>query len=494
MLRVVIYSLALTMFGAATWAQTVTPLANQPPDGIEFTFVLTDGTIMAHDLLYGNQFWKLTPDINGSYSNGTWTQLASLPVEYSPFAFASAVLADGRVIVVGGEYSGAAGLFTLTNEGAIYDPPSDTWTPIPPPPGFAYIGDSPSVVLPSGKFLLGDKLTKQMAEFDPKAMNWRIVKAEGKSDVFAEEGWTLLPHGRVLTLDVTNAPHAEIYSSDEKEWESAGNTPADLHSPTDVVGCVYYGPGGTLCYLPPGEIGPAILRPDGTIFATGSYANNDPNFGPGSAGHTAIYDTHTRIWKSGPDFPNNDNAGDSWAVLLPNGNVLVAGLIDGYDFDGTNFTTNAVLAPFYLGSLSVLPSGEVLAGGYYIYAPTLVYAPPGGPDRAWRPAISRIQEEELQPGSTYRIWGRQFNGLSQGQSYGDELQAAQNYPLVRITNDQTHHVFYARTHDHSSMGVATGDELVWTNFDVPKGIERGQSQLVVVANGIPSDPVRVRVH
>ena len=496
MLRVVIYSLALAMFSSAGWPQTVTPLVNQPPGGIEFTMVLTDGTVMAHDLIYGNKWWKLTPDINGSYVNGTWTQMASLPVEYSPYAFASAVLADGRVIVVGGEYSGPTGAFTLTNEGAIYDPRSDTWTPVTPPPGIAYIGDSVSVVLPNGKFLIGDKLTKQMVELNPKTMRWKTVEAEGKRDIFSEEGWTLLPHGTVLTLDVTNAPHAEIYSPEEEEWTSAGNTPADLHSPTTVVGCVYYGPGGTLCYKPPGEIGPAILRPDGTVFATGSFANDDPNFGPGSAGHTAIYDTHTGIWTSGPDFPNNDNAGDSWAVLLPNGNVLVAGLIDGYDFDGTNLTTNPVLAPFYLGSLSVLPSGEVLAGGFSIYAayPTLVYTPPGVADPAWEPKISRIQEDELQPGSTYRIWGRQFNGLSQGQSYGDELQAAQNYPLVRITNNLTHHVFYARTHDHSTMGVATGEKLVWTNFDVPKDIEMGPSKLVVVANGIPSEPVTVQIH
>ena len=39
---------------------------------------------------------------------------------------------------------------------------------------------------------------------------------------------------------------------------------------------------------------------------------------------------------------------------------------------------------------------------------------------------------------------------------GDELNAATNYPLVRITNMASGHVAYARTHDHSTMGVATG--------------------------------------
>ena len=47
-----------------------------------------------------------------------------------------------------------------------------------------------------------------------------------------------------------------------------------------------------------------------------------------------------------------------------------------------------------------------------------------------------------------------------------------NYPLVRITNNNTGHVFYARTHDHSSMGVATGNMAVSTNFDVPSAPAR----------------------
>jgi hypothetical protein len=57
---------------------------------------------------------------------------------------------------------------------------------------------------------------------------------------------------------------------------------------------------------------------------------------------------------------------------------------------------------------------------------------------------------------------------------------------VQITNNSSGHVAYARTHDHSSMGVATGDLPVSTNFDVPADIEPGTSSLVVIANGIAS--------
>jgi len=77
--------------------------------------------------------------------------------------------------------------------------------------------------------------------------------------------------------------------------------------------------------------------------------------------------------------------------------------------------------------------------------------------------------------------------------YGDDAQMATNYPLVRVTNSATGHVFYFRTHDHSSMGVATGTTPVSTRFDVPMFVESGPSALEVVANGIPSSPVSVMV-
>jgi hypothetical protein len=97
-------------------------------------------------------------------------------------------------------------------------------------------------------------------------------------------------------------------------------------------------------------------------------------------------------------------------------------------------------------------------------------------------------------GTTYPISGTQFNGLSQAAAFGDEYETATNYPLVRITNNSTGHVFYAKTHNHSTMAVATGSAIVSTNFDVPATMETGASSLVVVANGIPSTAVGITVN
>jgi hypothetical protein len=458
-------------------AQTLQTLVNQPPDGAGIAFLLTDGTVVVQG--NGGSDWaKLTPDKSGSYVNGTWKSIASLPSGYSPYAFASAVLADGRMIIEGGEYN--FGNFAFTNLGAIYDPVKDTWTMQKPPKGWGYIGDAPSAVLPNGHFLLGSKFDKRIAELDPATLTWTDLNAPGKHDRNAEEGWTLMPDRSVLTFDVTKAPHSERYVPSQNKWVSAGSTIVDLHSPSPF-GCIPYGPGGKYCYYPPGEVGPGILRPDGTVFATGSASNDGTGLG-----HTAIYHPSTNKWTVGPDFPNGDNAGDSYAVLLPNGNALVLGLSGAlYEFDGTNLTLDPVGG---VQPILVLPTGQVLAEGFSVG----VYNQKGKFDPAWAPMITAFPKT-VKRGSTHKISGQQFNGLSQAAAFGDEDETATNYPLVRITNKASHHVFYAKTHDHSTMGVATGTTTVSTNFDVPAGMETGASKLEVVANGISSKPVNITV-
>ena len=64
---------------------------------------------------------------------------------------------------------------------------------------------------------------------------------------------------------------------------------------------------------------------------------------------------------------------------------------------------------------------------------------------------------------------------------------------MKIVNNATGNVAFAKTHGHSTMGVATGSAIVSTNFDVPAGIETGASTLYVIANGIPSVGVAVTV-
>ena len=517
--------LFLFAMGLTASAQTWETLLNPPPvpeivdpvynydlgpGGAASPMLLTDGSVIVQNQnLYfaSGQVFKLTPDINGSYVNGTWSQLASMP--YVSAAGAQAVLADGRVIMEGGEYSGYEEYFTLTNQGAIYDPVADAWTLVPPPPFFVDlyppralfapnpIGDSASVVLPDGTFMLGDKMSRQAAVLNLKKLTWKEVGTSTKADLNDEEGWTLLPNGQVLTVDCytdynfglvptypTNPTNSEIYNPKKAKWSSAGSTINTLTDP----------------YL--FETGPGVLRPDGTVFAVGSQ------------GYTSIYNTNKQKWKAGPRFPISPDgaqytAQDAPGALLPNGNVLVA--VSGgppptiydystppvafFEFDGKNLIStptipNASNLTSYNISLLVLPTGQVLetsnTNDIEIYTPASLK-----PDNSWRPIIVSAPST-VKAGHSYTLSGIRLNGMSQATMFGDELQNATNYPLVRITNLATKHVFYSRTHDHSTMAVASNDKAS-THFDVPLDQESGPSKLEVVANGIASAPWIVNV-
>jgi hypothetical protein len=484
-------------------------LVNQPPEAGQLSLLLTDGSIMMQSLNDAGVFYRLTPDSNGSYVTGTWSRLSSPPTGYAPYAGAEAVLADGRVLFVGGEYNQNQYMLPfapsgLTNMSAVYDPVADRWTMIAPPPGLAYIGDVTSTLMPDGSFVFGDKLGRNMWRLDPPSLTWSAVPSAGKADNFAEEGWTLLPDGVLFTIDVGNPRHAEHFDPTTAQWYSDGNTPAALTSPTNrpggytygpapvqIVGGISYGPGPAGLYLAPGEVGPALLLPDGRVFATGAAAG-------GSVAHTALYTPGATpadpgTFSSGPDFGAGDDAGDASAALLRSGHVLVAtpsGRF--YEYDGTALTVTGVL-PTNKGSITYfvlpLPSGEALVTGGEVRT----YAGNGNANPGWAPTIT-IAPATVTRGSTYGISGTQFNGLSQAAAVGDELNAATNYPLVRITNAATGHVVYARTHGHSSMGVATGNTLAATQFDVPASADTGPGSLVVVANGIASAPVSVTVN
>jgi hypothetical protein len=321
-------------------------------------------------------------------------------------------------------------------------------------------------------------MTMAMAELDPKTLTWTALASTGKSDWFAEEGWSLLPNGTIITVDVLNSPNSEHYDRNIQTWIQDGSTQANLMGPPEV-GCIN-GAWGTYC--PPGETGPQVLRPDGTVFATGALHKGD------ETGHTAVYTPTSPdqpgTWVKGPDFPNGDYCDDDFAALLPSGNVLVSSAFNNlYEFNGTTMTKTASGG----GSLLVLPTGEILVNGDATYKGTGTY------QQFWAPMLFPLSVAAIQRGSTYMAYGSNFNGMSQAHGFGDEFQTATNYPLVRLTNVSTGHVFYARTHDHSSMGVHELGSLASTHFDVPANAETGSTTMVVVANGIPSNPITVMV-
>jgi hypothetical protein len=511
------------------------PLNHQPPftsnscnggfPGAANPLLLTDGTVIVQDA--GCQdWWRLTPDNTGSYANGRWSQIASLPSGYAPLYHSSAVLPDGRVIIMGGEYNVVDGVYftpAWTAQGAIYDPLADAWRSVAPPRFFTpqqvfpppapmtqTIGDAQSVVLPNGTYMQADCCTFQSALLDAKTLTWTPTGA-GKYDPNDEEGWNLLPNGKVLAVDayvplggfpyIPGGTNSELYNPETGRWHSAGSTIVQLWD--SGLTC------GELSAAPPTptfELGPAVLRADGTVFYTGA------NTCPTESGNTAIYDAYSGVWRPGPVFPQVDgvtdiNIADGPASWEPNDKVLMmASPSYGnppsffFEWDGRHLNQvpgppNAPIDGSYYGNMLLLPTGQILftdfSGDIELYNPTIT---PEDRELQRRIAPAIVNAPwALDRGRSYEIYGVGFNGVTQGAAYGDDVQAATNFPLVRITNLKTSHVFYSRTYDHSSMAVAS-EEVVSTHFDVPAAQERGPSLLQVVANGIASSPVFVFVY
>jgi len=329
--------------------------------------------------------------------------------------------------------------------------------------------------------MIGDCCSKKQALFDAKTLTWSSIGA-GKADSNSEEGWTLLPAStgnKVLTVDTQNGTESELFApTPPGTWSLAGKTPFFL---------------GNNCglHIVP-EMGPAVLRPNGTVFQAGANSK------------TAIYNSSRGVWSKGPSFPAGFGVAVGPAALLPDGKVLVqAGNISPcftapslyFEFDGTDLdpvpgTPNASSEASFNGRMLVLPNG-----GHILHsdgtADLEVYVPNGAANRSCVPTITSFPST-VTIGKSYTIKGTKFNGCSQGAAYADDAQMATNFPLVRFTFPGTGHVFYGRTKNFSSMGVQTGSTLVSATLD-PPGVETGPAVAVVVTNGIVSNSVSVTV-
>jgi PASTA domain-containing protein/List-Bact-rpt repeat protein len=490
----VVVFLAALLFAGSAWAGAASPaaipswreLTNPPPFNPGAMFLLTDGTVMVQDLgptaVGTTSWWRLTPD-NGSYVNGTWSQVASLPDGYAPHAYAAAVLPDGRLAIEGGEQISGASVWS--NLGAIYNPIANTWTMVSPPNGgtgdWTRIGDAPSVVLADGRWLLGSLGTDD-AIFDPTNLTWTTTGGVGRIDDNDEAGFTLLPSGKVLSVDVIppacTTKTTEIFDPATLVWSSAGTTPAPLTACGDLS-----------------ELGPQLMTYTGKFFVTGATSA------------TAFYDPTSGTWSSGPNLPIVDglqlSAQDSGAALLPDGMVLVALNSGTFDpptdfflFDGSSFTAVAgnTTSSFRNNGntyMLLLPTGQVLYDTGLGSTSMEVFSEGGSPSPADAPAVASVPTA-LAAGQTYTLAGTQLNGLSDGAVFGDDYQDSTDFPLVTITNDGTGAVAYARTSGLTNRSIAPGASSC-TDFTLPLGIETGTSELRVVANGIASAPVQVTV-
>ena len=261
------------------------------------------------------------------------------------------------------------------------------------------------------------------------------------------------------------------------------------------------------------ELGPGFLLANGSVMIFGANGNT-AIFTPSSSGGS---------WSAGPQEPQlpltvasdgtvTDGGGPTFLVatddpgaMLPDGNILIAlsplgssnqgnynfpnrTYIYEYDpatqtFTPANINNTYIPENAFALNMVELPSGQVLLGDESGTAE--IYTPNGTPHNAWRPVVTNIVNNG---NNTYTLTGTQLNGISEGTDYGDDLDSASNYPIVQLVNS-TGQVYYARTYDWSSTGVATGSTPVSTAFTLPAGLQMGTYSLYVIANGIASNSV-----
>jgi len=463
-------------FTAGTW----TPTKNAPSSAVAHALLLNDGSVLVNSMFFENHadpWYRLVPDKTGSYINGTWSSAGTLPNGYNPLYFASALLPSGQVAVMGGEYNNGSPVWTT--QGALYNPNSKTWTSLAAPSGWTTVGDAQSIILPNGHMMMANCCTTQEAilTLTGTTPTWAAT-GTGKFDDNDEEGWTMLPGGKILTVDAYVPSGCckmgyQIYDPTTGAWTTpTNNTVVNLVDPSSL------------------ELGPMPLLPNGTVFASGATTNN------------AIYTPSTGTWASAPKFGGTLDVADGPAAVLPSGNALFdtsPGVFntgskffewDGTTMNATSAPSNAAVDSSYVGNMVVLPTGQIL---FTDFSSTVeIYTPSGTACAGCAPTIKSVAKTLTHGTKNNKISGTQFNGLTQGSYYGDDNQSDTNFPIVRI-KDSKGFVVYCKTHSYLG-GVATGTKLVSAQFDIPATINVGAASLVVVTNGIPSKSVAVTIN
>lgn len=447
---------------AGTW----TALNSSPPVTVNEALVLSDGTILTDN--GSGQCARLTPDIHGSYVNGTWTQLSSM--NYSRLFFSTELLTNGTVFVAGGEYGNGS------DHGEIFNPLRNIWTKIYPDPIPAVsFSDANSEILTNGNVL--DPPVSQFGGvliYNVVSNIWQTAASAGNQD---EACWVKLPSDSILTID-TGSQNAEHYVPSQNEWVTDNSVPVPLYDSLS-------------------ELGPGFLLPNGTVFYFGATTN------------TAIYTpgatpTAAGTWTVGPEMVLGGIAlgmVDAPGAMLTDGNILVTlGPIGGFNTPSYFYEYNYLANTFtqesapgggstldiqtFASSMLDLPDGNVLYVAGQNTTSLYVYSPSGTPLAAGQPAINSITENM---DGSYQLAGTNLNGISEGAAYGDDEQMHSNYPLVRMTNS-TGNVYYARTFNWNSTSVQTGSRIVTAEFTLPQNLPIGTYSLVTEANGNPSAP------
>ncbi|HXB11314.1 MAG TPA: kelch repeat-containing protein, partial [Bacteroidia bacterium] len=441
--------------------------------------LLTDGRVMCKGYYSAAGFpgapdssWMvLTPDIHGSYINGTWSILTAEHDTRS--VFSSQVLSNGNVYVAGGEH-GSGG-----SSAELFNTVTNSWKYLPNVPGWG-IYDGNSELLYDGTVIQGCALI-----YNPDTTILMYNPVTGKLNAGPhclgseeETSWLKLPDSSILFVN-TITTNSERYIPKLHKWVTDANVPVQLYDPSSE------------------ETGPATLLPNGKGFFIGD------------VGYTAIYtpsgDTNPGTWTTGPNEPIATGSIQlgSWdgpCAAMVNGNVLysISPLASEslpsffYEYNYVSNTFLQVGAPGGGDSVETqtnmmtmldLPDGNILFA-YTDSTKFYIYTPSGSPIPQGKPTIDGLFPDSC---NRYMITGKLFNGISEGAAFGDDWQMSTNYPVIRLTSGTN--VYYAKSFNWNRLGAVQTDSAEDTAYFTLPSLPGGTYSLVVTANGFASSPV-----
>lgn len=263
-------------FAPKAAADSWTPVTNLPPTPyLDTMLLLTDGTVMILSANDNDTWFRLTPDIHGSYINGTWSTLAKMGIPR--LYFGSQVMQNGNVFIVGGEYTGPYYDENITGSAEIYNSVTNSFSPATHYPDQAGCGSrtvSSDVMLTTGS-----NVVTGIYSTDRMQVGWTMTKAGS------------VPAGTTIT-SVDSATQVHI-----------SNNALVTGTVTDVPFK------GTVAFCFGDD--PTILVPNGNILA-GNIFNNS----------TMYYNIANNSWSLAADKVYNDRSDEEGWTKMSDGTVL----------------------------------------------------------------------------------------------------------------------------------------------------------------------------
>jgi len=310
----------------------------------------------------------------GGETVGTWTLTG--PMIEGRAEHASVLLADGRVLVVGGcaRYQGTvAGFGTdcpALDTAEIYDPITGVWTPAGTMsearrnPAVAQLRDGRVLVAGGCSGPRDYGCTSSAELFDPAGGTWTATSDMGRPRASLGGGSTvLLPSGKVLVADGyepdygTAAPSGEVYDPASGTWAFTGPLVMPRYSASR-----------------------AVLLPSGQVLLVGGAVRSPTSYGTNFTAQAELYDPATNLWEA--TGVSSSARTRHTLTLLPTGEVLMAGgRTEGFDepeteeaelYSPATGTWRAAPAMHFRrreARAVLLPSGRVLVVGNWTRCP-----------------------------------------------------------------------------------------------------------------------------